>query len=81
MGASVVLGIVAGSVLTLLRDRSWGSELLYRCLCFSLSFLVVRPVTQFARRRAEQRDAQHMRDIERARHGRHETRAGQQPSP
>lgn len=68
--ACVVLGIAAGAVTTLITDRSWSSELVPRCLMFSITYMATGPVVTLSRRRAEQRDQQHMRDIEKVRRGR-----------
>ncbi|MFF4490690.1 hypothetical protein ACFY0F_30175 [Streptomyces sp. NPDC001544] len=70
VGAPVVLGIAAGVVMTLIIDRSWSSELGPRCLMMSVLYMAIAPVVTLSRRRAEQRDQQHFRDIEKARRGR-----------
>ncbi|GAA5054047.1 hypothetical protein GCM10023336_24940 [Streptomyces similanensis] len=72
MGAPVVLGVVVGTVVTLIADRAWSSELLSRCLTFSIGYLLIGPVVALSRRYAERRDRQHRRDVEEARSERRE---------
>ncbi|MDT0489531.1 hypothetical protein ACPEIF_08705 [Streptomyces sp. NPDC012600] len=70
MGVPVVLGIAAGAATTLVTDRSWSSELLPRCLMFSITYMAIQPVMVRVRRRAERQERQHLRDIEQARRDR-----------
>jgi hypothetical protein len=69
-GAPAVMGTVVGVVGTLVTDRSWGWDLAVRCLMFSVMYALLWPLLARSRRRALERDAQHMRDIEEARRGR-----------
>ncbi|QKW25804.1 hypothetical protein HUT11_06495 [Streptomyces seoulensis] len=66
-GAPVLLGVAAGTTVTLIADRAWGSELVSRCLTFSIGYLLIGPVVTLSRRSAERRDRQHMRDAEEGR--------------
>ncbi|MFE7457670.1 hypothetical protein [Streptomyces sp. NPDC057554] len=70
MGVPVVLGIAAGAATTLVSDRSWSSELLPRCLMFSVTYMAIQRVMVRVRRRAERQERQHLRDIEQARRDR-----------
>jgi len=67
VGAPVLLGIAAGVIVTLITDRAWNSELVPRCVIFSILYMAIGPTVALSRRRTEQRDQQHMRDIEKAR--------------
>ncbi|HET6855951.1 MAG TPA: hypothetical protein VFH94_02500 [Streptomyces sp.] len=70
VGAPVVLGSAAGAAATLITDRSWGWDLVARCVVFSLTYVLLRPAVERSRRRAEVRDARHMREIRQARRDR-----------
>lgn len=67
VGRAILAGVLAGAATTLVTDRSWSSELLPRCVTFSMVYLLLGPVVRFSRRRAERRDQQHMGEIEKAR--------------
>jgi hypothetical protein len=67
IGPAATTGVMAGVLMTLLVDRSWGWDFAARCLLVSAAYASVGPMVTRSRRRAEERDAQHMRDIQKAR--------------
>lgn len=67
IGAAVATGLVASVAMTLVGDKSWGWDLVIRWLIVSTVYALLGPLVTRSRRRAEERDAQHMRDIQEAR--------------
>lgn len=63
-------GAATGVVMTAVGDRPWGWDSVALCLTSSVLYALMGPLAARARRRAEERDAQHMREIREARRGR-----------
>jgi hypothetical protein len=66
----VVTGTATGVVVTSLGDRSWGWGFAALGLASSVLCALMGPLTARARRRAEEREARHIRDMRAARRGR-----------
>lgn len=62
-------GAVVSGVMTLMSDKSWG-DFVAQWLLISMAHALKGPVVARSRERAEERNAQHMRDIQEARRGR-----------
>lgn len=70
IGAAVATGVVSSVAMTWVGDTSWGWDFVARCLLVSGVYVLMGPLLARSGRRAEERDAQHMRDIQEARRGR-----------
>ncbi len=59
---AIVLGIAAGALTTLITDRAWSSELVPRCVMFSVLYGLMGPGVAAVRRRVEREYQQHVRE-------------------
>ncbi|MFI5801495.1 hypothetical protein [Streptomyces sp. NPDC051561] len=67
MSLAVGVAVAASALGTLLTDREWGWGFVIRCIGLAVTYLLLGVVMARSRRRAEARDAQHMREIREAR--------------
>lgn len=67
IAASVLAGVVAAALMTLAARSSWGWDFAARCVTFSVIYLICQPLWARSRRRAEEREARHQREIAEAR--------------
>ncbi len=70
IGAAVAAGLVMSVAMSLGDDKFWGWDLVIRWLVVSTVYALLGPLMARSWHRAEERDAQHMRDIKEARRGR-----------
>lgn len=70
IAASVLAGVVAAALTTLAARSSWGWDFAARCVTFSVIYLICQPLWARSRRRAEEREARHQREIAEARSAR-----------
>ncbi|NJQ00308.1 hypothetical protein [Streptomyces zingiberis] len=70
MASGVVSGGVFGVIWTVMSGGSWGWEFVAQCAVCAVVYSLMGPLLARSRRRAEERDAEHMRAIREARQGR-----------
>ncbi len=68
--AGVTVGVATSTVMTLVGSKPWGWDFVVLSLITSVVYTVMGPLIARSRRRTEERDAQHMRDIRAARRSR-----------
>jgi hypothetical protein len=70
IGAATALAVVVSVVTTLVSKRSWGWDFALQCVLYTVLYAFLISVVARSRRRAEERDAQHRREVREMRRGR-----------